>query len=136
MLGDREITHDCRGPENTYLHPQFFPCTWRGFPVFQSGEGRNRAVGLNLSRVSAPRKEAPFPCGYEDGDKMPDEPSPQPPRTFLHRAQQSHSSHRPTRLLSWWPALLAPRFPQVAMKAILLSLEHSSVFLSQNFCRV
>ena len=94
------------------------------------------AVGLNLSRVSAPRKEAPFPCGYEDGDKIPDEPSPQPPRTFFHRAQQSHSSHRPTRLLSWWPALLAPRFPPVAMKAILLSLEHSSVFLSQNFCRV
>ena len=40
------------------------------------------------------------------------------------------------RLLSWWPALLAPRFPLVAMKAILPSMKHSSVFLPKNFCRV
>lgn len=72
-------------------------------------------MSLNLSRVSAPRKGPPFPHDYEDRNKVPGAPNPGPFGPFLHLAQQSHSSHRPTRshmiwLLPYWPALLAPGF--------------------------
>ena len=72
-------------------------------------------MSLNLSRVSAPRKGPPFPHSYEDRNKVPGAPNPGPFGPFLHLAQQSHSSHRPTRshmiwLLPYWPALLAPGF--------------------------
>ena len=72
-------------------------------------------MSLNLSRVSATRKGPPFLHGNEDRNKVPGAPNPGPFGPFLHLAQQSHSSHRPTRshmicLLPWQPALLAPGF--------------------------
>ena len=98
-------------------------------------------MSLNLSRVSAPRKGPPFPHGYEDRNKVPGAPNPGPFGPFLHLAQQSHSSHRPTRSHMIWLlpyGLLSSPLgsPPVAMKAILPSLEHSSVFLPQTLCRV
>ena len=88
----------------------------RGIPVHWSGmEVEEQSWGLNLSRISAPRREPPFPCQCEDLDKVPDKPILGPPGSFLPQTQKSHSSHRPTRshviwLLPWQPALLAPGF--------------------------
>ena len=72
-------------------------------------------MSLNLSRVSSPRNWPPFPHGHEDRNKVPGVPNPGPFGPFLHLAQQSHISHRPTRshmvwLLPYWTALLASGF--------------------------
>ena len=135
------IAHDCRGPEHTHLRPHFFPCTWRKGPCLLEGGGEDQSHRPEPQQGLSTSQGGSISHGYEDGDKVPEEPSPGPPGPFLPRAQHSHRSHRPTRhhvirLLSWWPALLAPRFPLVAMKAILPSMKHSSVFLPKNFCRV
>lgn len=115
MLRDRKIAHDCRGPDHSsnlisFLLPGEGSLFTRG-----GWSRRNRATGLNLSRVSAPPREPLFPHGCEDEDKVPEEPSPGPPRPFLHRTQQSHSYHRSLRsheiwLLPWWPVLLTSGF--------------------------
>ena len=112
----REIAHDCREPDHNHPILTSFLVP-RGGSLFTGGgwRWRSRTMGLNLSRVSAPRREPLFPRGCEDRDTVPEVPSTEPLGPSLPRAQQSHGSHRRTRphvisLLPWRPALLARGF--------------------------
>ena len=44
-------------------------------PVYWRGEGRTRAIGLNLSRVSVPHKEAPFHMAMRMGTRSQRNPA-------------------------------------------------------------
>ena len=102
---------------------------------------KSRASGLNLSRVLAPARELCFHVDVRSGPRS----QTNPPQGLLGLSFPKH--RRATVLTGPWGPTWSGSFPggllsspldspPVAIKAILPSLEHPSVFLPQSLCRV
>ena len=144
VLKDREKAHDWRGSDHTHLHSHFFPCTLMGggVPVhWKRVEAEEQSCRAEPQQALSTCEGASISTWLWGWGQCPRGTQPRASWAFPPWAQESHIFHRPTRphviwLLPWWPALLTSGFTPVAIKAILPSLEHSSVFQPQSLCRV